>query len=72
MSAGENLAAVEYNDPNGGYHEDAYFWYTEWENSPPHYKNICRENYNSIGVGIFYTYEGDMIIAYATTIFAKL
>lgn len=68
--AGENLASVEYNDPNGTYAYDADYWVTTWIESPPHYENMLRDTYTKIGVGIYLAQEGDMTVAYATTIFS--
>lgn len=68
--AGENLASVEYNDPSGTYAYDGDYWVTTWIESPPHYENMLRDTYTKIGVGIYLAQEGDMTIAYATTIFS--
>lgn len=68
--AGENLASVEYNDPSGTYAYDGDYWATTWIESPPHYENMLRDTYTKIGVGIYLAQEGDMTIAYATTIFS--
>lgn len=68
--AGENLASVEYNDPNGTYAYDAAYWVDGWINSPPHHENMLRDTYTKMGVGIYLAQEGDMTIAYATTIFS--
>ncbi|WP_312641745.1 CAP domain-containing protein [Hydrogenoanaerobacterium sp.] len=72
VSAGENLANVEYNDPRVSLHTDANWWFEEWKSSPAHYENICREEFTHIGAGVYYVEEDNgMTVAYATTIFAK-
>ena len=76
-SAGENLCSaiypVEYIDQEG---EDpgreADWWMEQWINSPSHYSNIVKSNYNSVGVGVYYIKKNGTVYAFATTLFAQL
>ena len=73
QSAGENLATVKYNDPNKHYESDAIWWFTEWKNSPTHYENMIRTEFNQAGLGIYFEEQEDgMKVAYATTLFAQI
>lgn len=69
-SAGENLGTAEYNDPSVHLATDPDFWVDSWIDSPPHYKNMIRSEYNRAGVGIYSVVRDGMTYAYATTIFA--
>lgn len=69
-SAGENLGTAEYNDPTVHLATDPDFWVDSWIDSPPHYKNMIRSEYNRAGVGIYSVVRDEMTYAYATTIFA--
>lgn len=72
-AAGENLATISYNDETEHYESDASWWFTEWKNSPPHYENIIRPEFNEVGVGIYFAVRDDgMKVAYATTLFAEI
>lgn len=70
LSAGENLAIVESSDPNIDLPEDPDFWVDGWINSPSHYKNMIRAEYNRAGVGIYKVVRNGETCAIATTIFA--
>lgn len=71
-TAGENLATVEFNDPDISPHTDASWWFEEWKNSPPHYEAICKPEFTHVGAGVYYEERDDgSIVAYATTIFTK-
>jgi len=72
IAAGENLAEVEFDDPNGTYHTDAHRWFEQWKNSPPHYANITKPEYTHIGLGVYYEKSNGVTTAVATTIFAQL
>ena len=70
LSAGENLAIVESTDPNIDLPEDPDFWVDGWIDSPPHYKNMIRAEYNRAGVGIYKVVRNGETCAIATTIFS--
>lgn len=73
LAAGENLATISYNDEAEYFESDAHWWFTEWKNSPPHYENMIRAEFNEVGVGIYFTVREDgMKVAYATTLFAEI
>lgn len=71
-SAGENLGNAEYNDPSVDLANDADFWVDSWIDSPSHYQNMIRAEYNRAGVGIYSVERDGMTYAYATTIFARV
>ena len=70
LSAGENLAIVESSDPNIDLPEDPDFWVDGWINSPSHYKNMVRAEYNRAAVGIYKVVRNGETCAIATTVFA--
>lgn len=71
-SAGENLCMTEYNDPSNHTATSASFWFTEWKNSPAHYKNMIRAEFNQVGVGVYVVVRNGVTSAYATTLFADV
>lgn len=54
VACGENIHKIPVTEENPGLK-----LFTDWKNSPNHYTNMINENYQDIGVGIYF--EGDYI-----------
>lgn len=53
--------------------KDVYTWmFTILKNSPSHYANMINENYTNTGIGISYTYYGNVPMFYVSQIFGSL
>lgn len=68
---GENLAAVNTNDPNAQSVSSSQ-WLEMWCNSPSHYATMTDGRYTHAGVGICYTIDSDGLFRiYATVLFCR-
>lgn len=70
ISAGENLCTTEYDNDYLDNADNASFWVQQWIDSPTHYENMIKPEFNRAGVGIYCITKNGITTAYATTLYS--
>lgn len=70
ISAGENLCTTEYDSDYLDNADNASFWVQQWIDSPTHYENMIKPEFNRAGVGIYCITRNGITTAYATTLYS--